>query len=47
MGRPKLNESEKKCKLGVTVSKEVYDKINTVSNKSELIDRLLKEYFKV
>lgn len=45
MGRPKLKEEEKKCKLGVTISRDLYEKINTVPNKSKLIENLLDEYF--
>lgn len=47
MGRPKINEDEKKGKLGITLSKELIKKINSITNnKSVFIESLIVEYFK-
>jgi hypothetical protein len=47
MGRPKLKQEEKKGKLGISLSKELIDKINSVTNnKSIFIENLIIEYFK-
>ena len=47
MGRPKLNEEDKKGKLGITLSKELIDKINSVTkNKSNFIEKIIINYFK-
>lgn len=46
MARPKLKEEEKKIRLGVTISRELYYKINSeTNNKSEFIEKLLNKYF--
>jgi hypothetical protein len=45
MGRPKLKENEKKIKVGITISNHSFNMLNELtSNKSELIDTLIKEY---
>ena len=47
MGRPKLKEEEKKGKLGISLTKELINKINSVSNnKSVFIENIIIEYFK-
>lgn len=47
MGRPKINEDEKKGKLGITLSKELIKKIDSITNnKSVFIESLIVEYFK-
>lgn len=47
MGRPKLKQEEKKGKLGISLSKELINKINSItSNKSVFIENLIEEYFK-
>jgi len=47
MGRPKINENEKKGKLGITLSKELIKKIDSITNnKSVFIESLIVEYFK-
>lgn len=46
MGRPKLKQEDKKGKLGISLSKELIEKINSVTNnKSIFIEDLIKEYF--
>ena len=47
MGRKKIEQSEKKRKLSVTISEENYDKIieSGITNKSKLIAWLLEEHF--
>jgi len=46
MGRPKLKQEEKKGKLGISLSKELIIKINSVTNnKSVFIENLINEYF--
>jgi hypothetical protein len=46
MARPKLKEEDKKIRLGVTISRELYKKINLeTNNKSEFIEKLLTKYF--
>lgn len=45
MGRPKLNEEDKKIKLSITISKDLVVKLNDVTkNKSNFIESLLKKY---
>ena len=45
MARPKLNEEEKKVKLGITISKDLLESIEKVTNnKSKFIDSLIREY---
>jgi len=47
MGRPKLKKEEKKGKLGITLSKELIEKINlTTNNKSLFIEKIINDYFK-
>lgn len=47
MGRPKIKQEEKKGKLGISLSKEIIEKINlTTNNKSLFIENLIIEYFK-
>jgi hypothetical protein len=46
MGRPKLQEKDKKTKLGITIDRELNQKIeDETSNKSALIEKILTEYF--
>ena len=46
MGRPKLKQEEKKGKLGISLSKELINKINSVTNnKSTFIEDLIRNYF--
>ena len=46
MSRPKLKEEDKKIRLGVTISRELYKKIDSeTNNKSEFIEKLLTKYF--
>ena len=46
MARPKLKEEAKKIRLGVTISRELYGKIDLeTNNKSEFIEKLLTKYF--
>lgn len=46
MGRPKLKQEDKKGKLGITISKDLIDKINVITNnKSTFIEGLIKNYF--
>jgi len=46
MGRPKLKEKDKKGKLGITIPRELIDKINEITNnKSTFIEGLIKQYF--
>lgn len=47
MARPKLKEKDKKGKLGISLSKELIMKINSVTNnKSVFIEKLISDYFK-
>ena len=44
--RPKLEINEKKGKLGITLSKDLIQKINDLTNnKSKFIESLLIKYF--
>lgn len=46
MGRPKLEEKDKKGKLGITLPKNLIVKIDSVTyNRSMFIERLIIEYF--
>jgi hypothetical protein len=46
MGRPKLKEENKKGKLGISISKELINKINNITdNKSVFIENLIIKYF--
>jgi len=47
MGRPKLNNNEKKTKLGITIDRGINFKIDAItSNKSKFIENLIIEFFK-
>jgi hypothetical protein len=44
--RPKLNDSEKRVKISITLSKKINEKLeNDLINKSKLIDKLLSDYY--
>lgn len=46
MGRPKLKQEDKKGKLGISLSKELIEKINSVTNnKSVFIEDLIIKHF--
>jgi len=46
MARPKLKDEDKKIRLGVTISRDLFSKIDSeTNNKSEFIESLLKKYF--
>lgn len=48
MGRPKLKQEDQKGKLGITISKELINKIEAeTTNKSKFIEDLIIEYFKI
>jgi hypothetical protein len=44
--RPKLKEEEKKISLSITIDREIIKGISNISNKSRLIEDLLREYLK-
>lgn len=47
MARPKLKQEDQKGKLGITISKELINKIEIeTNNKSKFIENLVIEYFK-
>jgi metal-responsive CopG/Arc/MetJ family transcriptional regulator len=47
MSRPKLKIEDKKGKLGISISKELIEKINLeTNNKSTFIEALIKDYLK-
>lgn len=47
MARPKLKEKDKKTKLGISISRDIKDKIEMVTNnKSKFIEDIITEYFK-
>jgi len=47
MARPKLKLEEQKTKLGISISREIKDKIELVTNnKSKFIEDLIIGYFK-
>jgi hypothetical protein len=47
MGRPKLEENEKKIKLGITISKNSFTMLEMLTNnKSEFIEKLINNYLK-
>jgi hypothetical protein len=47
MPRPKMKQEEKKTKLGISISREIKDKIESLTNnKSKFIEDLIIEYFK-
>lgn len=44
--RPKLNDSQKRVKISITLSKKINEKLeNDLVNKSKLIDKLLSDYY--
>ena len=46
MGRPKLQDKDKKTKLGITISRELNKLLDKeTSNKSGFIEGLIKKYF--
>lgn len=46
MGRPKLQEKDKKAKLGITIDRELDALMNIeTSNKSKFIENLIEQYF--
>lgn len=46
MGRPKLQEKDKKERLGITISKELNKLLDEeTSNKSGFIESLIQKYF--
>lgn len=46
MARPKLKKQDKKTKLGISISREVKDKIEAItSNKSKFIEHVIQAYF--
>jgi hypothetical protein len=47
MGRPKLEEKEKKIKLGITISKNSFTMLEMLTNnKSEFIEKLINNHVK-
>ena len=47
MGRPKLEEKEKKIKLGITISNHSFTMLEMLTNnKSEFIENLINNYLK-
>jgi hypothetical protein len=48
MGRPKLNQENKKIKLGITISKQLNEALNLITyNKSNFIEELILNYFNI
>ena len=48
MGRPKLQEKDKKERLGITISRELNELLDKeTSNKSGFIEKVLEQYFKI
>jgi hypothetical protein len=45
MGRPKLNEVDKKVALSLTLSPEIHKLIDGVKNKSQLADMLILTHY--
>lgn len=46
MGRPKLPKKDKKVKLGITISREINEKIDGLThNKSSFIESIIQSYF--
>jgi hypothetical protein len=46
MGRPKINKSDKKIKISITLSKEAMNiLINVTNNKSKMIEGLIINYY--
>lgn len=47
MGRPKLKTEDRKGKLGISISKELIGKLNSITNnKSGFVEELIRMYFK-
>jgi len=47
MARPKMKKEDRKTKLGISISKEIKNRIELItSNKSRFIEDLIIEYFK-
>ena len=47
MARPKMKQQDKKTKLGISISKEIKNKLEIITNnKSKFIENLIIEYFK-
>jgi len=45
MSRPKIKQDEKKKSFSITLSPEMMKKLEIISNRSSLIEELLKKYF--
>lgn len=46
MGRPKINQEDKKIKFGISLSPKLYQRIKDDGHKvSTLIERLVREYY--
>jgi hypothetical protein len=46
MGRPKKQEKDSKIKFGISLDRELFDKmVEDKTKKSSLINELLKEYY--
>ena len=44
--KPKLDETKKRVKLSITLSKEINEKLNRdIINKSKLIEKLLLDHY--
>lgn len=47
MGRPKLKQENRKGKLGISISQELINKVNMITNnKSKFIEELILNHFK-
>lgn len=45
MPRPKLKQEEKKTTFSISLSPEMMCKLEKISNRSSLIEKLLEKYF--
>ena len=46
MGRPKKHENDKKIKIGITIDRELYNRIKIDDLKpSRIIEKLVREYY--
>jgi hypothetical protein len=45
MGRPKIEQKNKKVSFSITISPDIKEKLKSISNRSNLIESLLKKYF--
>ena len=46
MGRPKKQEKDCKIKFGISLDRELFDRmVKDKTNKSSLINKLLREYY--